>query len=82
MPFKSEAQRRLMEAVAHEPGVSEKTGVPKSVAEEFIKADSDSARDRVFAKHFSAEVPALLKPKTANEHVQEYLAMRQSIIGK
>lgn len=42
MPFKSEAQRRLMYAVENEPGVAKKTGVPKSVAEKFIAHKNDS----------------------------------------
>jgi len=39
MPSKSPAQARLMAAAAHDPGFSEKTGVPQSVAREFVQAD-------------------------------------------
>ncbi|MER9336462.1 hypothetical protein NKJ06_21120 [Mesorhizobium sp. M0293] len=39
MPPKSEAQRRLMQAAAHDPEVAAKTGVPVKVAKEFADAD-------------------------------------------
>lgn len=38
MPVKSKAQNRLMRAVAANPKVAKRTGVPQSVAEEFVKA--------------------------------------------
>lgn len=39
MPSKSPAQHRLMEAVAHNPAIAKKTGIPQSVGEEFALAD-------------------------------------------
>ena len=39
MPSKSEAQRRLMQAAAHNLGIAKKTGVPQKVAREFVEAD-------------------------------------------
>lgn len=39
MPSKSPKQHRLMEAVAHSSKVAKKTGIPASVAREFVKAD-------------------------------------------
>ena len=39
MPSKSASQHRLMEAVAHNPAVAKKTGIPQSVGKEFAKAD-------------------------------------------
>lgn len=36
MPFRSEAQRRLMYAAAQNPEVAKKTGVPQSVANKYI----------------------------------------------
>ncbi|MER8619194.1 hypothetical protein NKG99_20545 [Mesorhizobium sp. M1409] len=39
MPPKSEAQRRLMQAAAHDPKVAAKTGVSSKVAKEFADAD-------------------------------------------
>lgn len=39
MPVKSKAQNRLMQMVAHNPKMAKKTGVPRSVAEEFVKAE-------------------------------------------
>jgi hypothetical protein len=38
MPFKSQAQSRLMHAAANDPGVAKRTGVPQSVAREFVSA--------------------------------------------
>jgi hypothetical protein len=39
MPSKSRAQQKLMHAAAKSPAVAKKTGVPQSVAKEFVKAD-------------------------------------------
>lgn len=41
MPSKSEAQRRLMQAAAHNLGIAKKTGVSQKVAREFVEADKD-----------------------------------------
>jgi hypothetical protein len=38
MPAKSKAQYRLMQAVAHNPKLAKKTGIPASVGEEFSSA--------------------------------------------
>ena len=40
MPPVSEQQRKLMRAAAADPGVRKKTGISKSVADDFNKADS------------------------------------------
>lgn len=37
MPFKSDAQRKLMYAVANNPAVAKKTGISKKVADKFIQ---------------------------------------------
>jgi len=39
MPSKSKAQNRLMHAAASSKSVAKKTGVPQSVANEFVAAD-------------------------------------------
>ena len=39
MPSESGKQHRLMEAVAHDPEVAAKTGVPQKVAKEYVMAD-------------------------------------------
>lgn len=40
MPSKSEKQRRLMAAAAHDPAFAKKVGVPQSVAKEYNAADT------------------------------------------
>jgi transposase len=40
MPSHSVAQHNLMEAVLHSTNVSRKTGIPKGVALDFVKEDS------------------------------------------
>ena len=35
MPPRSKAQNRLMQAVAHDPAIARKTGVPQKVGREF-----------------------------------------------
>jgi hypothetical protein len=42
MPIKSKAQQRLMYAVANDSEVSKKTGIPQSVAKEFIQTTKKS----------------------------------------
>lgn len=37
VPFKSDAQKRLMYAVANNPAVAKKTGISKKVADKFIQ---------------------------------------------
>lgn len=39
MPSKSGRQHRYFEMIAHDPGAAKREGVPKSVGEEFAKAD-------------------------------------------
>lgn len=45
MPFKSEQQRKLMYAAAQDPAVAKKTGVPQSVAKEFIEKDESGVTE-------------------------------------
>ena len=45
MPSKSEAQRRLMAAVAGDPNYGKKVGIAPSVAKEFQQADRAVARE-------------------------------------
>ena len=44
MPSTSAKQARLMAAVATNPAVAKKTGIPKSVGMEYLKADKRKAR--------------------------------------
>lgn len=46
MPSKSAAQKRLMQAAAHNRSFAKKAGVPRSVAREFVKADKAKAAKR------------------------------------
>ena len=39
MPSVSKKQHNLMEAVAHNPAFAKKVGIPRSVGEDFVKAD-------------------------------------------
>lgn len=39
MPSKSAAQKRLMQAAAHNPKFAKKAGVPVSVAKEYVAKD-------------------------------------------
>jgi hypothetical protein len=41
MPSSSQLQHNLMLAVTYSDALSKKTGIPKDVADEFIKADAD-----------------------------------------
>ena len=59
MPFKSDAQRKLMYAVANNPAVAKKTGISKAVADKFIqhKAEGGSMATKM-PKEGSAEYKA------------------------
>lgn len=51
MPSVSEAQHRLMQAVAHNPQFAQKVGIPQSVGKEFSVADEmKRAKGRALAK--------------------------------
>lgn len=39
MPSKSPAQKRLMQAAAHNAAFAKKAGVPQKVAKKFVRAD-------------------------------------------
>ena len=43
MPSKSDAQHRLMQAVAHSPAFAKKVGIPQSVGKEYYAADKQKA---------------------------------------
>ena len=44
MPSKSAAQKRLMQAAAHNRSFAKKVGVPQSVAKKFVRADKAKSR--------------------------------------
>jgi hypothetical protein len=46
MPSKSPAQKRMMQAAAHNPKFAKKVGVPVEVAQEYAAADKRKARKR------------------------------------
>lgn len=45
MPSTSAKQHRFMEWIAHDPSASKETGVPKSVAQEYVQADKKKLAD-------------------------------------
>ena len=61
MPSKSKAQHNLMAMVANDPAAAKRTGIPKSVGEEFVKAD----KGRKFGSGSSnrADIQSINKPK-------------------
>lgn len=54
MPTTSPAQHRLMEAVAHEPAVAKKTGIPQSVGREMVAHDSQATGGYACTKYMDA----------------------------
>lgn len=46
MPSKSKAQKKLMDAVAHNPEFAKKVGIPQKVGKEFVKADKKKAKKK------------------------------------
>jgi hypothetical protein len=53
VPSKSEAQKRLMAAAAHDPAFAKKVGVPQAVAREFNREDYKKAHPgaKILSKH-------------------------------
>lgn len=50
MPFKSEAQAKLMRAVAHSPAFAKKVGVPQSVGKKFVREDKEKPMRKRYAE--------------------------------
>lgn len=77
MPFKSDAQRRLMYAVANNPDVAKKTGISKKVADQFIqhKAEGGDVKDSEYMakerRHVAAMKKAGIKGKILEEEKRE-----------
>lgn len=46
MPSKSKAQKKLMQAAAHNPEFAKKVGVTVTVAKEFVKTDKAKAKPK------------------------------------
>lgn len=44
MPSKSKAQKKLMQAAAHNPEFAKKAGVPVKVAKEYVKEDKAKSK--------------------------------------
>ena len=69
MPSVSPAQKRLMDAAAHNPAFAKKVGVPTKVAKEFSQAD----KGRKFAKggdmkHEDVKMDKKMMQKAVNKH--------------
>ena len=60
MPSVSKKQHNLMAMVANDPGAAKRTGIPKSVGQEFMKAD----KGKTFGSQSRADLQKLNIPKT------------------
>jgi len=85
MPSKSAAQHRFMAAVANNPKFAKKAGVPQSVGEEFLKADTGRkfARGGEMAeskKMIGKEIAFMKKagaPKSMIKHEKAEMGMKK-----
>lgn len=50
MPSKSDKQKKLMQAAAHNKDFAKKAGVPQKVAKEFVRADHNGSTKGKVAK--------------------------------
>lgn len=57
MPSTSDAQKRLMAAVAHAPKFAKKVGVPVMVAKEFNSEDQRALADALRKRHDKKRKP-------------------------
>ncbi len=69
MPSVSKKQHNFMAAVANNPSFAKKAGVPKSVGQEFMKAD----KGKRFGSGSRADAQAINKPKT-DQGKQEFFS--------
>ena len=60
MPTVSKKQERFMQAVAHNPKVAKKAGVPQSVGKDFLNADKSNLKRKT-------EMPLKLKEKSLDD---------------
>jgi hypothetical protein len=57
MPSKSGRQHRFFQMIAHDPDAADRTGVPQSVAREFIDADEAEGKHKHFSHRGEPEHP-------------------------
>ena len=67
MPSTSKKQHNLMEAVAHNPAFAKKVGIPRSVGEEFVKAD----KGKTFKKGGVMKMKETMGPRSMKEDVEK-----------
>jgi hypothetical protein len=67
MPSTSKKQHNFMEAIAHNPGFAKKVGVPRSVGEEFSKAD----KGKTFKKGGTMKMKETMGPRTMSKDVEK-----------
>jgi hypothetical protein len=67
MPSTSKKQHNLMEAVAHNPAFAKKVGIPRSVGEEFSKAD----KGKTFKKGGIMKMEKGVKPSSMSGDVEK-----------
>jgi hypothetical protein len=60
MPSKSKAQHNLMAMVANNPAAAKRKGIPRSVGQEFMKAD----KGKRFGSGSRSDLQSINKPKT------------------
>ncbi len=69
MPSKSKAQHNFMAAVAHNPALAKKAGVPQSVGKEFNKADKGKKFSKGGEmKHADVKMDKKMMQKAVNKH--------------
>jgi hypothetical protein len=69
MPSKSKAQHNLMAMVANNPAAAKRKGIPRSVGQEFMKAD----KGKRFGSGSRADAQTINKPKT-DQGKQEFFS--------
>ena len=67
MPSVSKKQHNLMEAVAHSAKFAKKVGIPRSVGEDFAKAD----KGKTFNKGGSMKMEKMVKPSSMSKDVEK-----------
>ena len=82
MPSKSKAQHKLMAAVANNPAFAKKVGIPKSVGEEFMKADKGKKYAKGGEAHSDVAMDKKVVKKAVGMHEKQLHGGKKSNLSK
>lgn len=82
MPSSSKKQHNFMAAVANNPKFAKKAGVPKSVGEEFMKADKTKKMAKGDMAHSDVKMDKKVVKKAVGMHEKQLHSGKKSNLSK